>query len=223
MPALQQSVMQLLYGEDIWQDYKPKSISREVQGWNGGHPSLRRLASTPAAKIVIDVGVWKGQSTITMARAIKDAGIDGCVVAVDTFLGSLEHWGRRGQELFGRSRGHPDLYDTFLDNVHAAQVSEYIVPMPQTSATAAMILQRSRVEASLVHIDAAHEYEEVLRDAKEYWKLLTPGGFLIGDDYSDAWPGVVQAATEFSLTTRQPLTIEHPKWILQKPSMLSSC
>jgi cephalosporin hydroxylase len=218
MPALQQTIMQKLYGEDIWQDFRPKSINQEVQGWNGNHPSLQRLASAGSDKILIDVGVWKGQSTITMALAMKDAGIDGCVVAVDTFLGSPEHWAQ-GRTFFTRSCGLPDLYQTFLDNVHAAGLSEYIVPMPQTSMTAAIILRQLQIEASLIHLDAAHEYEEVLRDAKEYWKLLTPGGFLIGDDYHETWPGVVHAAAVFSMTVRRPLMIEPPKWIMQKPPL----
>jgi predicted O-methyltransferase YrrM len=223
MPVLQRAIMQKLYGGDIWQDFMPKLIDREVniQGWNGEHPSLQRLASVAGVKIAIDVGVWKGQSTINMALAMKNAGIDGCVLAVDTFLGSPEHW-QLGSDFFTRSCGLPDLYQTFLSNVHRAHVTEYIVPMPQTSVGAANILQRLQVEASLVHIDAAHEYEEVLRDAKEYWQLLTPGGFLIGDDYDETWPGVVHAAAEFSMTVRRPLMIERPKWIMQKPPLPAS-
>lgn len=90
---------------------------------------------------MIDVGVWKGQSTIAMARAMKDEGIDGCVIAVDTFLGSAEHWDP-ARNLFTRSHGFPDIYGTFLANVHAAGVTGYVVPMPQTSANAAIVLRR---------------------------------------------------------------------------------
>ena len=199
MPALQQSVMQKLYGHDIWEGYTPTSAADNVQGWNGDHTSLQHLAGAPGDKIVIDVGVWKGQSTITMARAIKDAGIDGCVIAIDTFLGSAEHWeGEAYERNFTRETGLPNLYRTFLSNVYHAGVQDYVVPMPQTSTTAALILQSRQITASVIHIDAAHEYLEVLRDAEEYWKILTPGGHLIGDDYDHSWPGVVRAAGEFS-------------------------
>jgi hypothetical protein len=210
------AIMHMLYGANIWDGFRPTAASSEVQGWNGNHPSLRRLASSCAEKVVVDVGVWKGQSTITMASAIRDSGIDGCVVAVDTFLGSPEHWDK-SRELFNRYAGMPDLYQTFLSNVHSAGLQDYIVPMPQTSVTAASILRRLGVKASVVHVDAAHEYEEVMRDAHEYWKILEPGGYLIGDDYHQTWPGIVRSAGEFSAATSVPLVVEPPKWILQKP------
>ena len=216
MPKIAKTLMQKLYGHDIWEGFRPAAISPEVQGWNGNHPSLKRLMSDEDAKIVIDVGVWKGQSTITMAHAMRSGNINGCVIAIDTFLGSAEHWSGSAS-LFERENGHPDLYKTFLSNVYEAGLTDYVIPMPQTSTTAAMILGRLGVTASVVHVDAAHEYEEVMRDAVEYWKLLKPGGYLIGDDYSEeSWPGVVKAAGEFSAKVVRALAIEPPKWILRK-------
>jgi hypothetical protein len=91
------------------------------------------------------------------------------------------------------------------------------VPLPQTSSNAAIVLRRLRITASVIHVDAAHEYEAVLQDAQVYWAILKPGGYLIGDDYDLAWPGVIRAAGEFSAKLCRPLTIEPAKWILQKP------
>ena len=206
-----------LYGHNIWDGFEPLNIDHEVQGWNGRHPSLDRLPAITTARepIIIDVGVWKGQSTITMANALKRADIDGCVIAIDTFLGSPEHWSG-ANALFSRVNGMPNLYRTFLTNVYAAGLTDYIVPLPQTSNIAALILSRHSVTASVVHVDAAHEYEDVMRDATAYWNLLRPGGYPIGDDYNISWPGVVRAAGEFSAKMGRPLTIEPPKWILQK-------
>ena len=215
MPPLQKATMQKLYADDVWKDFVPMATTDAPEGWNGNHPSLARLAGTSGSKVVIDVGVWKGQSTITMARAMKESAIDGCVIAVDTFLGSPEHWSKE-RNLFARTNGMPDLFKIFMSNVYKAQVQDYVIPMPQTSVTAALVLQRLGVSASVVHIDAAHEYEEVLRDAEEYWKLIEPGGYLIGDDYHETWPGVVRAAGEFSARVLRPLSVEAPKWILRK-------
>ncbi len=210
------SLMEKLYGFDIWQGtFKPRRPpNAQVQGWNGNHPSLRRLVATPGLdKVVIDLGVWKGQSTITMADAMRRANIDGCVIAIDTFLGSIEHW---NNGLFARHHALPDLYQTFLENVYYAGLSDYVIPLPQTSITAAAILKRLGIYASIAHIDAAHEYEFVLRDAQAYWEILLPGGWLIGDDYHESWPGVVKAAGSFSVQVIRPLTIESPKWLMQK-------
>ena len=213
MPALRDSIMQNLYGQDIWADFKPATTAT-LQGWNGDHPSLAQLSSLSDHPLVIDVGVWKGMSTINMALAMKKAGLDGCIIGVDTFLGSPEHWDAR---LFSRRHGLPDLYMIFMSNVWTAGVSDYIVPLAQTSVTAAHILRSRGLAPSLVHIDAAHEYAEVIRDAEEYYGLLAPGGFLIGDDYDISWPGVVKAAGEFSSRNGVPLMVQPPKWIMKKP------
>jgi len=110
-----------LYGHDVWEHFQPIATTDSPQGWNGNHPSLQRLAAIPGSKIVVDVGVWKGQSTITLANAIKAAGIDGCVVAVDTFLGSPEHLINRK---FERAHGIPNQFQTFISNVIRAGVKE---------------------------------------------------------------------------------------------------
>jgi hypothetical protein len=218
VPESQRVLMQLLYGRDVWEGFTPTPTTRVPEGWNGNHPSLKRLAGTVGTKTVIDVGVWKGQSTISMALAMKSARIDGCVIGIDTFLGSPEHWTEPSlSSLYGRNHAMPDIFQAFMSNVWKAGIQDYVIPMPQTSVNAALILQRLGVRAAVVHIDAAHEYEEVLRDAEEYWKILEPGGYLIGDDYHESWPGVVRAAGEFSARQQRPLTVEIPKWILQKP------
>jgi hypothetical protein len=56
-----------------------------------------------------------------------------------------------------------------------------------------------------------------MSDARTYWTLLNPGGYLIGDDYDKGWPGVVQAADEFAAEMGIELTISSPKWIARKP------
>lgn len=208
-------IMVTLHGANIWDGFVASSPAGEVQGWNGNHPALVRLATAPGARVIIDVGVWKGQSTIAMAAGLREAGIDGCVIAIDTFLGSPEHW--RGGGMFARRHGLPDLYATFLANVAAAGLQSYVVPMPQTSSGAAAILRRLGIAASLVHIDGDHAYAAVLQDAKDYWPILAPGGHLVGDDYHPSWPGVVQAAREFAAFAGRPLALKPPKWILQKP------
>ena len=81
---------------------------------------------------------------------------------------------------------------------------------------AAEILEAAGVAASLVHIDASHAYQDVLRDSAAFWKILEVGGDLVGDDYDPSWPGVVRAANEFSLAVGRPIEIAYPKWILRK-------
>jgi hypothetical protein len=155
-----EQLMAKLYRRNIWADFVPIAVPDAVEGWNGNHQSLILLGGV--GQVVIDVGVRNGQSTITLARAMKDRGIDGCVIAIDTFLGSVEHWTVDG-ELFERNHGRPMLYETFISNVIKAGVQDYVIPMPQTSVSAAKILRRPGISAAVAHVDAAHEYEEALR------------------------------------------------------------
>ena len=79
MSQTQRQIIRQLYELNPWADHVPGGpASDHVEGWNGNHPPLSRLVGATGAKVVIDLGVWKGQSGITLARAMKDARIDGC-------------------------------------------------------------------------------------------------------------------------------------------------
>ena len=217
-PSRQSQIMRTLYGRDVWSGHIVSRAAEDaVQGWNGNHPCFRRLLLAAPEKTFIDVGVWKGQSTICMANAVRELELDGCVIAIDTFLGSVEHWGRDG-DLFDRLMGMPNLYQTFCANVISHGVADLVVPMPQTTLIAAQILRQRHISAGVVHIDASHEYEDVIKDLRAYWHLVAPGGFLVGGDYHPTWSGVMRAADEFAPEVGCVLEIDHPKFIVQKPS-----
>lgn len=215
-------IMLSLYGGDIWKNFELNLDLLDLQGWNGTHSSLHLLEKSFDFQIIVDVGVWKGQSTIHLASNLRDKKINGVVLAVDTFLGCPGHWNPKrdpnGPPLYNRKPGGmPDIYERFLNNVYKRQLHNYIIPIPQTSVAAAQILRANKILPTLVHVDAAHEYEEVYRDTTEYLELLQPGGILIGDDYDPAWPGVIKAADEISAAKSIPLKVDGPKFIMRKP------
>jgi hypothetical protein len=213
----QANVMKRLYKRDVWEGYLPgPRLEERVQGWNGNHPIFKQLLDTAPNAVFVDVGVWKGQSTMFVAGLMQQGAIDGCVIAVDTFLGSLEDFGAGGKS-FDRPQGRPDLFERFLQNVFYGCLTHLIVPLPQTSLLAATLLQHAGITPGIVHLDAAHNYEAVLRDAEAYWPLIARGGYLVGDDYHRAWPGVIRAADELAAKLGIELSIAEPKWILTKP------
>ena len=217
-PLTQQAtVMRRLYQGDVWQGYTPGArLEQQVEGWNGTHPVFKQLLETAPNQIFVDVGVWKGSSTIFVANLMRQGGMDGCVIAVDTFLGSFEH-NIGGRKWFERHHGRPDLYERFLQNVFHAGLTHLVVPLPQTSLTAATLLQHTKIAPGIVHLDAAHDYRSVLHDIEAYWPLIARGGHLVGDDYDPTWPGVVRAADEFSARVGIKLSSAPPKFILSKP------
>jgi hypothetical protein len=113
--------------------------------------------------------------------------------------------------------GRPLLYEQFLSNVVRADAQDRIVPLAQTTTIAAILLAKIGVQAGLIHLDASHDYEDVLSDARLYWDILAPGGFLIGDDYNKDWPAVMEAADDFAAEKEVPLMNSPPKWIVRKP------
>jgi SAM-dependent methyltransferase len=189
----------------------------DLQGWNGDAPILRELVIHRRPKMVLDVGVWKGLSTINMARALRDSNIDGKVYAVDTFLGSSEHW--LDADKFPSLKcvnGYPSLYYTFLANVFDNRVQDYIIPIPSTSESAYFMFQKLGYMFDIIHIDASHEYEPAKRDIENYWNLLNPGGVMICDDYSSWWPSVVAAVNDFVISKNLSVQENHLKALIFK-------
>ncbi len=211
-------LMNRVHGVNIYAGFVP-TFAEDRQGWNSQHPAFEAIIGKLRPSVVIDVGVWKGNSTIHLAELMRRHGLAGAVIAVDTFLGSVEHWDRRSgfAGLMPFRHGLPLLYEQFLCNVVRSDTHHWIVPLAQTSANGAELLRRLGVAAGLIHIDASHEYEDVLRDARSYWEILLPGGYLIGDDYSKDWPGVIRAADQFAAEKKVPMMPALPKWIVRKP------
>ena len=117
------------------------------------------------------------------------------------------------------TNGRPNLYNTFLNNVIANNCEKYITPFPLTSEAAYFVLKKLLVKASMIYIDAGHEYESVTKDIEMYWQLLNDGGVMILDDYI-GWSGVTKAVNEFALKNNLQPFGEDGKVVLNKNSIL---
>jgi len=180
--------------------------------------ALDRCASGPNT-VAIEVGVWKGLSASYIAEWMKKQG-GGVLFAVDTWTGSPEHWLQ--DDLFAAMRvshGRPTLYETFLSNMMHESLSDFVVPFPVSSRVANAFFRAKGLRANLVHINAAHEYEDVKEDITLWWPALANCGILMGDDYDAGWPGVMRAVDE--LANRQGVHLEllpgTPKWLIAAP------
>ena len=200
-------IMQKLHGGNIWEGFDREPDSLLVAGWNGTHKQL--ILHNPV--LAVDVGVYLGQSTMFIAGYMRQNKIDGCVISIDTFLGSPEIMGHIPSFWHGR----PTLYESFLSNVKQAGLTEYVVPFPIDSISGAEILLRKKIYPDFIHIDAAHDYNSVMNDATAFWKILRPGGTMVGDDYD--WTSVSNAAHGFADKFGLKLMIDLPKWISRKP------
>ncbi len=198
----------------------PSSI--DLQGWNSKHRFLTDLIAADRPKIIIEVGVWKGGSVVTMAKELQSLGLDSAVIAVDTWRGSWEHWlNPKYFPLLAIKDGVPSIGQQFYDNVVASGLREYVVPLPLDSANATIVLQRMNIVPDMIHLDAGHDYQAVLNDLRNWWPLLAPGGLFVGDDYyiDGGWPGVRQAFDEFfGALGLAPFEFEGGKARIRKPA-----
>ena len=141
------------------------------------------------------------------------------MICVDTWLGSIEHWKGciRGWDIRPYLKhGYPTLYYQFLANVLHQECHDVVVPVPNTSSNAARWFSGQQIVADLVYLDGSHEEDDVYSDLCNYWKLLRPGGVLVGDDWHAYWFGVICAVNKFVRERDLPLEISGQKWLIRK-------
>lgn len=203
MGAARDALIKSIYrGRDPFAGMPEGLYAVDKRGWNSQHPILSQAATRCNPIVIVEIGVWKGGSVITMAEAIKKAGIDGVVVAVDTWLGSWEHW--FVDDYFrdlALDHGYPCLNRVFMNNIMAAGLTDYVLPIPLDSLNASHALWKFGVVPDVIHLDGCHDYEAVIADIGVWWHRLKRGGLFIGDDYNvgegAGWQGVRKAFDEF--------------------------
>lgn len=195
----------------------------DLRGWNGNHHIFSDLIKELKPKQIVEVGSWKGQSSINMAEVIKRENLDTKILCIDTWLGALEFWliekfnqDERSERNLLLKNGYPQIYYQFLSNVVHTGNQNIILPLPLTSVLAAKFLLARNIKAELIYIDASHEEDDVYMDIIGYWKILLDGGVMFGDDFQPAWPGVQNAVKKFSIENNIKYEQINNFWIMRK-------
>lgn len=132
-----------------------------VEGWcrpSERHVLYELARSGPGKGAIVEIGSWKGLSTIYLAAGSKRAGRER-VTAVDLFDHSLAEFQR---------------------NVIRAGVADWIDPLIGDSATTAR--EWSGQPIRLLYIDGDHAYEHVKNDYESWWHRIIPGGVIVFHD-----------------------------------------
>jgi predicted O-methyltransferase YrrM len=156
-------------------------------------------ASMPAEAVVVEVGSFRGRSTLAIA-----AGLDlvdrPTLVAVDTFAGDP---GWEEIAAVGEARR---LFDANTAGIRFLQVIQ------DESVRAAVRIADSSVD--WVFIDALHDYRSVRDDIRAWAPKVKPGGLISGHDYGRA--GVTDAV----LAVFSDVRVEHSIWMTrQRPTV----
>lgn len=193
----------------LWRNSDPfaavdvEDYALDLQGWGSKHDFLLDSIEIVRPTLIIEIGVWKGGSTISMAQKLRDCHLDASIVSVDTWRGAWDHW--LSDEWFAEmnfASGSSRIYKIFLSNVKKLDLQDYVIPLPLDSINACVTLKALGVSADIIHIDAGHDYVAVTNDLTAWWELLRPGGIVIGDDYDTGggWPEVRKAFDDFIAT-----------------------
>jgi Methyltransferase domain len=198
-PIRKTLVERIWRGTDPFGSFPRKLFEHDLQGWNSQHSYLAEAISAVRPAVIVEVGVWKGSSTVFMANELKKHALKSVIIAVDTWLGASDHWTTRFFADLNLVNGYPALYNKFMSNVIHSGVVESVLPLPIDSLNAAEILRLQDIRPAMIHLDGGHDYESVLADLRAWWPLLAPGGILVGDDYwtSGTFPGVRKAFDDF--------------------------
>ena len=214
MTKLADELKQMIFKGDPYEDFNHEEFPQNDHGWFDNEITFAYLIDVLKPKVYVEVGVWLGKSVRYVAKKLAEQSDDFAVIAIDNFLGSIEHWdsSKKSKTRFGAlelKNGFPQFYYTFLSNSVRAGQKDCVVPFPTHSLTALRFLKLHEVKAELILIDASHEYPEVYDDLIAAKAILKDeNSIIIGDDLSPWFPDVAKSVKQFMA--------EHPGWKMIK-------
>lgn len=157
-----------------------------IEGWfdsNDVKLYEEMVSSAKDGAVFVEIGCFKGRSTVAMCELIQKYNKQINFFAVDHFKGSWEHQDDPTLK---------DLFKIFLQNTIDYNKSLNIIPQP--SEMAAENFKDGSID--FVYIDASHDYESVKKDLNVWFPKLKYDGVMGGHDYG--WESVKQAVDEFA-------------------------
>ena len=149
-----------------------------VDGWMSADQARRlydAAARTTAGDQIVEIGSFRGRSTIVLASAAPD-GV--AVVAIDPHAGN----DRGPQEIEGFAEAAADDHEVFNANLAAAGVAHRVRHIRAFSDAAHNEVQG---DLAVLYVDGAHRYAPALADIRDWGARVEPGGtLLIHDSFS---------------------------------------
>lgn len=150
--------------------------TRPIEGWLSDSETLLLFylaAYCGTQGHIVEIGSFKGKSTVALALGLKESGKGGFVWAVDPHEGEIRI-GKKSNE---------QTYAEFLKTIHELNVEMVVRPILDTSARAA---KRWKKSIRLLFIDGLHDYEHVQADIA-YWSSWVVNNGVIA--FHDAFCG----------------------------------
>ena len=150
----------------------------DVDGWLSADQAARLFAvaaATDAGDQIVEIGSFRGRSTIVLAGAAPD-GVS--IVAIDPHAGN----DRGPQEISGFEVAAERDHEVFTANLAAAGVADRVRHVREFSDRAHELVAGS---IAVLFIDGAHRYRPARADIREWGSRVESGGtLLIHDSFS---------------------------------------
>lgn len=146
---------------------------------------------TASSLTVVEIGSWKGRSTVALALALADR--PGKVYSIDPHTPAVTGGGEWGE-------WNVDTFDEFLANIKRAGVQESVVPLRKLSSEAVSTFGDREIQ--VLFVDGAHDFEGVTSDIVLYTPKLSDMAHVAFNDPSI--PGVYRALVKNVLRLRSP-------------------
>lgn len=176
-----------------------------VHGWGTHEVCFDRLLAGIKSPLIVEVGAWMGKMSLIFLERYPGSRL----VAIDTWLGSLEHQP-------GKQHWHerlPVLYETFVANLWEKR--DRVAAVREQSKVGMELCGEIGLRPDLVYIDASHLYHDVLSDIETACRVF-PEAIICGDDCAKD-NGVRRALTEFLARKRARCTVTGRFWKLEAP------
>lgn len=121
---------------------------------------LYKLARKCKQGVIVEIGSWKGRSTIWLAK-----GASVKVYAIDPHVGTDTH----------QHAGCANTYDEFIKNIVRAGVGDVVVPVMKTSEES---VKNWDEPVGLIFIDGDHSYDTAKFDFDQWGTHLVEGGII---------------------------------------------
>lgn len=140
-------------------------------------------------EISVEIGVWGGRGTLSMALAHRFAG-RGKVIAIDPWSATASVAGQTGADAawWGEQQKHDYVYERFMGSIQMLSLMNWIE------------VQKKRSDAvevpkgiGFIVIDGNHS-DQAVEDVKRYAPNVRMGGVVYMDDLSWSGGGVQRAA-----------------------------
>lgn len=167
--------------EDAWQ------AARHVPGFllEDEARLLGYLAAcTPAAGAIVEIGSFKGRSTVMLAKVAAHYGL-GQVVAIDPHTHNLT--------TAPSNAPRPSTYDTFLASLRTANVEQHVEVHKTLSTEVSRTWSRP---VRLLWIDGDHTYAGAKADFDGFMPFVQPGAVVMLHDALNNFTGPIRVFVE---------------------------